>query len=66
MERRAQAHHEFSTHQVEDNLSVHGMPADFGHLDDTPFEHAHSDIDARYQEHDLVPHHEVKHDDYGI
>ena len=56
-------HHE--VHGVRDNLTVHGNP-DLSHLDETPFEHAHSDYESRFVEHDVVPHHERAHDEHGI
>ena len=62
----AEAHHpEVQVVGVRDNLSVHGAP-EIGHLDQTPYEHAHSDFDARFIDHDRVPHGEVAHNVHGI
>lgn len=50
---------------VQRNLTVRGSEG-MSHLDVTPYEHDHSDFDARFIEHDRVPHHEVAHDEYGV
>jgi hypothetical protein len=59
------AHHPEVAVQAKQNLTPRGSP-DIGHLDTTPYEHAHSDYESRYLEHDVVPHHEVPHDVHGI
>ena len=35
-------------------------------LDETPYEHAHSDYEARFVDHDRVSHYEVPHNVHGI
>jgi len=61
-----EAHHpEVFVTGVQDNLSIRGAP-EIGHLDETPYEYAHSDYESRYMEHDQVPHEEVAHGDHGL
>lgn len=66
--RAAEAHHpEGQVTGVRENLTMHGFAeADIGHLDETPYEHSHSDFDARFIENERLPHHEVEHDGHGI
>jgi len=62
-------HHDgLNYHDMEAHYPMegHSNPATVGHLDETPYEHAHSDFDARFREHDPIPHDEVKHDAHGI
>jgi hypothetical protein len=61
-------HYGFEAHRNEadeENLAVHGIP-ELGHLDTTPYEVQHSDYDARFGEHVVVPHHERAHDTHGL
>jgi hypothetical protein len=49
--------------EAHDNLAVHHVP-DFSEV--TPYERDYADFEARFKDHDIVPHHEVDHDDHGI